>query len=64
MDQSLQGPTGGAPVDWRGLCEELADALACHYPGHVDDDELVNRARAALAQPATIAIADELEGQS
>lgn len=49
MDQSLQGPTGGASVDWRRLCEELADALACHYPGHVDDDELVNRVRAALA---------------
>lgn len=51
MDQSLQGPTGGASVDWRGLCEELADALACHYSGHVDDDELVNRVRAELAKP-------------
>ena len=38
-------------TDWRALCEELADALACHYPGHVDDDELVKRTRAALAQP-------------
>lgn len=37
-------------TDWKALCEELADALACHYPGHVDDDELLNRARAALAE--------------
>ncbi len=45
-------------TDWRALCEELADALACHYPGHVDDDELVKRARAALAE--TVAVPDRL----
>lgn len=37
-------------TDWRGLCEELSDALAAHHPGHVDDQELIDRARAALSE--------------
>jgi hypothetical protein len=43
------------PTDWRALCEELVDAYAwCvdnYMTGSAEKDSLVQRARAALAQP-------------
>jgi hypothetical protein len=62
-------------TDFRALCAELLQAwddLPWEYdwkgnpvgPLAEIDDTPFEHARAALAQPATIAIADELEGQS
>jgi hypothetical protein len=49
-----------SPADWRALCAELVDSLeewlSCNSIGGISlddgtDAELINRARAALAQP-------------
>ena len=52
--------TDPTPTDWRALCAELVDSLeewlSCNSIGGISlddgtDAELINRARAALAQP-------------
>jgi hypothetical protein len=50
--------------DYRALCAELADALAEWQlgggpPEDIADADLINRARAALAQPEPVAPTDE-----
>jgi hypothetical protein len=56
-------------TDYRALFRDLIKVLEqCPVTSETDwivrRNDLIIRARAALAQPATIAIADELEGQS
>ncbi len=63
MDQTLQGPAGAAPPDWRGLCwalDSLLDGVKQHdLPGMLGLGEeecdriwcIYQSARAALAQP-------------
>jgi hypothetical protein len=51
-------------TDFRALCAELADALAEWQlgggpPEDTADADLINRARAALAQPAPVGPTDE-----
>jgi hypothetical protein len=51
-------------TDYRALCVELADALAEWQlgggpPEDIADADLINRARAALAQPEPVAPTDE-----